>query len=501
MSLKRNVIANFVGQGWTAVMGLAFLPVYIKYLGIEAYGLIGFYAVLQAWFTLLDMGITQTLNREMARYSAGSHTLESIFDLLRSLEIVSIIIGLFICLIVWGSSGWIATYWLKANVLENAPLSNALSLMGIVIALRFIEGIYRGALLGLQHQVTVNLTNMFISTLRFGAVIAALHFFKASIEVFFVWQALCSFLSILFFATFLYKAIPSQNYSPKFSYVSIGRVKSFAKGVMGITFLALLLTQVDKVLLSNLLSLEDYGIYTLAATLAGGLTLITTPTTQAIYPKLVEKITEHDIAGLIKTYHQGAQLVSIVIIPTAATLIFFGEQILSLWSNDHLLAQSTAPVLLPLTIGTMFNCLVWMPYQLQLAHGWTSYAIKVNSIAVAILLPSLYFFTIKFGAAGAAWVWALLNFGYLTLGMHFMYKKLIPDEKWRWYWDDIILQLVSAITITLLARSVFEKSNSADTYSLVYILLTALIALIFTALISSKIRPLLISNFTSHRAS
>ena len=36
------------------------------------------------------------------------------------------------------------------------------------------------------------------------------------------------------------------------------------------TLLALLLTQVDKLLLSKLVSLEDFGYYTLAASAAGG---------------------------------------------------------------------------------------------------------------------------------------------------------------------------------------------------------------------------------------
>ena len=67
--LKRNLIANYLGQGWAALMGLAFIPLYIKYLGIEAYGLIGLFALLQAWLSLLDMGMTPTLGREMARFT------------------------------------------------------------------------------------------------------------------------------------------------------------------------------------------------------------------------------------------------------------------------------------------------------------------------------------------------------------------------------------------------------------------------------------------------
>jgi len=82
--IKRNTIANWIGQGVSALMGLAFVPLYIRYLGMEAYGLIGIFVLLQAWLSILDMGITPTLNREMARFTAGAHTPQSIHNLLRS---------------------------------------------------------------------------------------------------------------------------------------------------------------------------------------------------------------------------------------------------------------------------------------------------------------------------------------------------------------------------------------------------------------------------------
>jgi O-antigen/teichoic acid export membrane protein len=56
-SLRMNVVANYIGQATRALIGLAFIPLYIKYLGIEAYGLIGMFAVLQTWLALLDAGM------------------------------------------------------------------------------------------------------------------------------------------------------------------------------------------------------------------------------------------------------------------------------------------------------------------------------------------------------------------------------------------------------------------------------------------------------------
>ena len=72
MSLKKNVIANYFGNGWAAIMGLVFIPVYIRFLGMEAYGLIGLYAFLQTALVIVDAGLSPTLSREMSRFAGGT---------------------------------------------------------------------------------------------------------------------------------------------------------------------------------------------------------------------------------------------------------------------------------------------------------------------------------------------------------------------------------------------------------------------------------------------
>ena len=259
---------------------------------------------------------------------------------------------------------------------------------------------------------------------------------------------------------------------------------------MGITFLALLLTQIDKVLLSKLITLEDYGYYTLAAAVAGGLGLITVPITQAIYPKIVEYIAQEKQTELVKVYHQGSQLVSSLLAPVSMMLIFFSHDIIYLWSGDALLADKVTPTLIPLVIGSFLNCLVWMPYQLQLAYGWTSFAIKVNAIAVILLVPAIFWVAPKYGAVGAAWVWALLNAGYITIGMHFMYQRLISSEKWTWYWNSILKQLLISICFMLLIQKLVAQLN-LNSIAKIGILLSSLFGTLLMVLSQSKdLKPL-----------
>ena len=42
----KNVAANILGLGWAALMGICFVPLYLKFIGVEGYDLIGFFVIL-----------------------------------------------------------------------------------------------------------------------------------------------------------------------------------------------------------------------------------------------------------------------------------------------------------------------------------------------------------------------------------------------------------------------------------------------------------------------
>ena len=71
-SLKWNASANFIGLCYTTIIGIVILPLYLQYLGAEAFGLVGFFTVLHAWMQLLDMGMSPMLSRQAAQARGGA---------------------------------------------------------------------------------------------------------------------------------------------------------------------------------------------------------------------------------------------------------------------------------------------------------------------------------------------------------------------------------------------------------------------------------------------
>jgi O-antigen/teichoic acid export membrane protein len=472
--ISKNLVANYLGQFWTAVMGFAFIPLYIRYLGIEAYGLIGLFVVLQGCLSLLDLGMTPTLNREMGRLNGGGHTAESIRDLLRTIEIIAFAIGLTIFSSIAISASWVTKSWLNFENLPTGVVAQAITAMGCLIAFRLIEGIYRSCVVGLQRQVLVNIIGSIMATLRGVGAVGVLAWISPSIYAFFIWQGLISIVAVVLFAIATYHYLPTAEKRATFSVGAIKNVRRFAGGMLLISLLALLLTQIDKILLSKLLNLRDYGYYSLAFAVSGSLFVLVSPITQATYPRLCELTARNDVVKFTDTFHLGAQAVSVIAGSAAIVVIAFSEVFLRLWTQNDDLAANTAKLLSLLMLGNLMNAMVQMPYQAQLAYGLTGLGVKINTVAVLIIVPAIIWVTPRYGAEGAAWVWVCLNSSYFIFAMQLVYRQILSEEKLRWYFFDVFLPVGSAALTVIIFKSLWTVSETLGNQILCLIIASVL---------------------------
>ncbi len=487
MATKRNLLSNFFGQGWVALMNLAFVPLYVRYLGVESYGLIGIFTLLQAWLFFLDLGLSPALNREMARFIGGGHTPQSIRDLLRSVEILGGAIALFVCLGIWGSSDWLAAHWLRDDKINSVVVAQSLTIMGVIAVMNFLENIYRSSLMGLQRQVFLNGLTIVLSTLQGLGAVGILIWFSPTIQAFFLWQGLLSIVSVGVLALSVYHVLPSAPARARFSPLALKNVWGFAAGTLTLTLLGFILSQADKLILSRLLSLKDFGYYALAFSLAGAIGRLSFPLHQAIFPKLTTLCQEKNEPLLALTYHKASQLTAVLIGSAGLILILFGEWVLILWTGNGELAERVYPILWILSIGMILNNLISTPYSLQMAAGWTGLGIKINSIMVIVFVPVLYFFAREFQAVGAAVTWGLVNLTYLVVIPVFMHRRLLKNAMADWYIKDLFIPLFTAAATAATLRLIFPHQPTRGPM-FIYLISAAFATLAAAALAARQVR-------------
>lgn len=445
MSLQRSVAANFLASGWAALVGLAFIPLYIRYLGIESYGLIAFYATVQAWLFVLDMGLSPALNREMARYRAGAATAQGIRDLLKSIEGVYVAAALLIALALAGLAPLIAGYWLKAQTLTADTVVRAVLLMGLAASLQWMAVLYRAALQGLQHQVWLSAANAIAATVRAGGAVLVLAFVAPTITAFLAFQCVVGLAESLVLGGYLRRHLPAPPAPPRFRVAALRSISGFASALALTMLLGTMLTQVDKLLLARLLPLDQFGYFALAVTVAGALAVLVTPINNVAYPRLSELVAAGDVPALAHQYHRFAQLMAIGILPPAFVLCLFAERVVWVWTGDAATARTVAPLLSVWVVGTALNGLMHVPYTAQLAHGWPRLSALLNLAAVAFMVPAVLLGVPRYGAIAAAWVWVAVNVGYVVIGIGLMHRRILVGEKWSWYLRDTLAPVMACL--------------------------------------------------------
>ena len=496
MTLRRNAIANYFGQAWVAIVNIAFVPLYIRYLGIEAYGLIGIFAIMQAWFGLLDMGMSQTLNREMARFLGKARSIDSVKDLLRSLEIISCSISICIFFGLWFFSESISVGWLSTKKYSPDDIATVVVILGFIISLRLLEGLYRAALSGLQRQVSLNIVSVVLATVRAVGAVCALKWIAPRIEIFFIWQGIVSLIGTLLFFSLTYVYLPKGVRRPKFSLEDLRQIKVFAGEVLLINLTQILLTYSDKIALSKITSLEIFGFYTLAGTIAMVIYQATVPVSQACYPKLSELFAVQNNLGVARIYHQGSQFISSIVIPFALMLIFFGEKIIYLWSGNQSLAENVAPICALLAVGTMLNSIMHMPGILALSYGWSQYGVRQNMAGIILILPILPFVTQYYGVIGVAWLWILFNLGCILIGVQYIHSRILPREKRYWY----LYSLFSPVAVATTAVIFFwynQPAVIAGFSGWSWMVMVCSVSILITAFSQPLLRELLLRKITN----
>ncbi len=373
--LKKNVIANFVGNGWTALIALVLIPLYIGFLGIEAWGIVGIFISLQSFCVLLDLGLSATLNRELARLSVHNDKAQEMRDLVRTMELIYWAVAILIGVAIFALAPVIANYWVQASRLSPGIIQNAIRLMALAISLQWPFGLYSGGLLGLQRQVLLSGgINVAATTMRGAGSIVILWKVSPTLQAFFSWQIAVSLMQSCLAGWFLWKMLPHAAISASFQRALLRGTWRFTAGMSGIVIVSIMMTQMDKVILSKMLTLEMFGYYVLAATVATSLNLLIAPVFSAMYPRFTQIVSLGDEEGLKQLYHHSCQLMSVVILPVTIVIAFFSKEILFLWTRNSTTAQYTHLILSILVIGTALNGLIHLPHALQLAYGWTTLA-------------------------------------------------------------------------------------------------------------------------------
>ncbi|MFM2267130.1 MAG: hypothetical protein RL757_571 [Bacteroidota bacterium] len=468
MVLSKNVVVNYIATFWNMVANFLFIPFYISFLNPDAFGVISYAATLQAFLMLSDLGISATLKRELA----SAAPMKDKRDLFVSIErIFGIIIGL-ITIIFAIILPIYTDQILNRGSLGFDETANALRLMIPLITGQLFFSLYFGALWGMGKTVEANIFQILFSVFKNGGVIAAMYFLSNDMNTFLQYQIIITILFILLIRFFAYKNLFSTQKEANFdsnildtdadtggvfNWEKVKSILPYAGGLFAISLIAAVNYQMDKIILSQRLPIENLGYYSLAFTLSQAAGILTNPMIGVFFPQITYfSDTKNQVAlgEIFKKLTIGTLILGGGIF---ALLWTYSADLIWIWTgkekaND--VGKSILPVIL---IGGFLQSLQIIFYNFLIANKNTSVN-TIMGISILVFSIPLYSYMIgQFGILGAGYSWLIYNLVSTPIFIGITFKKYFDRKTAFEYLKNLVVILTIFLSIFSASHYIFHN--------------------------------------------
>lgn len=432
MAVVRNLVANSLNQGVSFLVNIVTVPIYFALLGAEQYGLVGFAVVVQMWVSLLEFGMSGTLGREMTRLVIGDVNKASVQSFLRSLDWLFLGLALVLPATAWIFRDFWARHWFTNTTLNGGLISQCIVLIIALAAVRVAGTLYRGGLMGEDRQVFVSAVSIGSSVLRLGLPLPLALAIPDVRIVLGVWL-LISLVELAVFRLALSQAFPDHLGWRHFSLNELRHRARFwgSIGYLSLTWTAI--TQTDKLVLSRVLSLADYGQFTLVMILSNAILTVATPISFAFQPKITAAATRTDRKELARLVRNATRMLMVLMIAPAIALAAAPTLAIYAWTGKPAVAAATSVYLGPYVLGSAMVSFAGIAYAIQYGFGDLKLHIRAYTLLAVILVPAEVVIASRFGPLGAAWLWFTLNAAVLVAYCPIVFHRFLPGEAARWY--------------------------------------------------------------------
>lgn len=426
--IARNVTANAFGGVWLVALNLLAIPVQIRILGTEAYGLIGFIATMQLILVVFDLGLPSTIIREVALDKDDKREFSR--RLVQTCSTLYWLVALVTSVLLILAADWIAIRWLHVENMPVGDVAQALRLLAVYILFLWPVNIYVSTMAGLQRFDIINLLRIINATsVQLGGIVILL--LTHNLYAFIGWLVLNAIAFLLIYMRICFRLLPGLSLRPRLSGEVIKRVWKFSFDLNLISTLAVIYTQADHLIISAVLPLRLLGYYNAAYNISNQIGSAQNFINSPMMPVLSEKSATNDKKVLNDFYVRYAQLLVYVIALPALVLIFFSNDILKLLAGPEI-ARGGSVAMSLLAFGYFLNAAMSSNYTLSIASGHTRIAVFVNVGALLIYIPGLFYLVTTYGITGAALGWVILHIYYLLVFVPFTQHRILGSTAIAW---------------------------------------------------------------------
>jgi len=373
----------YASKSGGVIVGFLLLPLFNRLLGSDLFGVVALILTLQAFVMLIDFGMSTVVGRDLAVAGATPfqrYTTWRAAEWVISLIYAALILPVSIAIWAWGGT------FTQVDALGCLVLFWALTL----------QNIGQNALIA-RHRFMEAASLQAIGVLaRYGLSAVALAWIAPTLSCFIVVQAIVSVAQML--AT-RWRCVITLRPTPADCIRGDARERAGSKLRTGMALLrtgrplillglsGAAVMQLDKVIVSGVMSPRDLGPYFLATTFClVPISVLASPVAQFCQPRVVHAISSNDSASAQRALFQFNYAIVVCALLPAAAMWALREPLIALWlrdSNDVALVAQYSAVLLP---GVGLGALSYVPFTVLVACQDYQFQARFSFIITTVTL-------------------------------------------------------------------------------------------------------------------
>jgi O-antigen/teichoic acid export membrane protein len=397
MSIARHTAYNLIGTVVPIAVSLITVPLYLKVIGLERYGVLNLCWLLVGYFSFFDFGIGRATAQHIATlHDRESHVRSRAFWTGLTLSAaLALLAGL-----VAVPLSWFALSALKlGSATLRSEVSGALPLLVAAVPLAIFQSVLQGALEGRRQFFT---TNAVLSTGAFATAVLPLTsalLWGPDIRLLVAVSLGVRLLVVLSLGVAAIRAVPLGSYETP-ARDDVRKMMRFGAWLTVTSVVGPLMVFFDRFLIGAIAGAAAVALYVIPYNLMIQLVVLPKALSSALFPALAA---EGESSGLNR---QALLAAAFVLTPAAMTAIILVRPFLTLWLGEATAAQST-PIALVLIVGIWVNGLAQLPYASLQASGRTDLTAKVHLVEVLPYFLLLWLGLTHLGVIGAAIAWTV----------------------------------------------------------------------------------------------
>ena len=395
----RNAAFNIVGEAITFCTAVISVPLIVRRLGTDAFGILSIAWVVLGYMSLFDLGLARATTKFVAECISTSED-QKIPSLIWTSVSLQFLLGIVSGALLAANSRLLAERIFKIPAPLAGEARTAFLFLAIAVPMVLVTNSLRGSLEAVQRFNIINYIKIPTNVLMFSSPLLLIPF-SGRLSSIVLLMTFFRLLAMLAFLNFCRPLLRKANLRPSAVIDALRRLVKYGGWVTVSNMTGPLLLYGDRFAIGALLSVTALAYYTGAADMVNRTLVIPASLGTTLFPAFSSLEAAGAKEKLVDIYGRTLKYLVVVMGPVLLLVAVFSRDILQVWLGPVFARQSTATLQI-LTLGVFINSFGIFPYSLLQGVGRPDVTAIFHLLELPIHLGLLWLLVPRMGIAGAA---------------------------------------------------------------------------------------------------